>query len=161
MAEIDIESFTKEELAKAADGIKGAIKEGQTLAGFYDVDLYVECYDQNGTYLTYMKVTEIGEPVSLTLPVPNGLPALKEGWERIWKVIRFHNGTAEVLDGELTANGVNTKSANYSTYALVYEDVKVTSNPKTGDTILIYVAILAVSTIAGVAIVVKSKKRNN
>ena len=71
------------------------------------------------------QISEIEEPIEVTIPIPNGLPKINSGYERIWKVIRHHNGVTDVLDAKLTENGISFMNDKYSEFALVYEDVKI------------------------------------
>ena len=120
------------------------------------------------------QISEIEEPIEITIPLPNGLPKINSGYERIWKVIRYHNGATDVLDAKLTENGISFMNDKYSEFALVYEDVKLNvpeentnveetiepevitkneevveaSNPKTGDSIMIWISLsMIISTI--------------
>ena len=137
------------------------------------------------------QISEIEEPIEITIPLPNGLPKINNGYERTWKVIRNHNGATEVLDAKLTENGISFMNDKYSEFALVYEDVKLNvpeentnvvektnveetiepevitkneeiveaSNPKTGDSIIIWFGLIIFSFFCLVFTIVVSKKK--
>ena len=70
-----------------------------------------------------MFMTSVGLAVAA---IPEGLPEVAEGYERVYYVVRDHNGEIEVLN--TTVNDDNTisfESDKFSTYALVYKDADV------------------------------------
>ena len=85
-------------------------------------------------------VTNLQDKITLTVTIPEGLPAVPAGYTRTYKIIRVHNGLAEELETTVSGDKVSFKSDKFSTYALTYEDTKNTKNPATGDNISIYIA---------------------
>lgn len=74
------------------------------------------------------KVTELPKALKVVLRVD---PANKvaEGYTRIWRVIRIHNGALDILDAAYDeANGIlTTESDKFSTFVPYYIDVKNTA----------------------------------
>ena len=61
------------------------------------------------------------------------MPAVSEGYERSYKMIRYHNGVADVLDATDNGDGtISFKSRLFSTYVLVYNDNTSVTAPDTG-----------------------------
>lgn len=110
-------------------------------------------------------INELKEEMTFTIAIPEELK--KEG--RIFKVVRVHNGVADILDTTMNADGTVTFKTNlFSTYALAYADPATTGTgtatntkdtPKTGDAtnMLPWVALMAV---AGAGAVVFKRKED-
>lgn len=168
------------------NSLNSKIKENQYFGAYYEIVIIAVI---DGYYEG--QISEIEEPIEITIPLPNGLPKINSGYERIWKVIRYHNGATDVLDAKLTENGISFMNDKYSEFALVYEDVKLNvpeentnveektnveetiepevitkneevveaSNPKTGDSIMIWISLMVVSML-GIAGTVKFVKKS-
>ena len=109
----------------AFSGINSKIGEGQKLGAYYIMGIIVYV---DGDWVGY--IAEIETPLSVTVPLPNGLPKLDENYERIWKVIRYHDGIAEVIDAKCTDNGISFENGKFSEFAAIYEDVKIEKTGK-------------------------------
>ena len=172
--EISFEIFVSETIHKTTalhwfdddkiNSLNSKIKENQNFGAYYEIVIiaFIDGYYEG-------QISEIEEPIEVTIPIPNGLPKINSGYERIWKVIRHHDGVTDVLDAKLTENGISFMNDKYSEFALVYEDVKLNvpeentnveeSNPKTGDSITIWISLMVVS-ILGIAGTVKFVKKS-
>ena len=111
----------------------------------------------NGNVVASSEVSELASPITFTIEIPEDLQDVEEGVERVFYVVRVHEGETTVL--ETTLNGDGTLSFEtdvFSTYALAYEDTK--DVPKTSDanTIMAWVALMAVA-MAG-AFVLKTRE---
>ena len=100
------------------------------------------------------------EGISITVPIPSTVPVVPTGYTRTYKMVRVHDGVAEQLDAKVSGNSIVFSSKLFSTYALAYTDEVGTTttvtvnnnsnevtNPKTGDNIVMYNALLIVSVI--------------
>lgn len=127
--EINIEVAVSETISKnrvmsyfqdenIVNAINNKIDGNQKLGAYYTVNIIVYV---DGYFVGC--ITELETPITVTIPHPNGLPQVKDGAERVWKVIRYHDGVAEVLDSEKTENGICYKSNKFSELASVYEDI--------------------------------------
>ena len=83
---------------------------------------------------------------------------VKEGYTRKYSVIRLHtndDGTMEISKIEKVDENkdgtVTFETDRFSTYILTYEDTKKTTNPDTGDNMLVYFAA-AVMSVIGLAL---------
>lgn len=95
---------------------------GENLKFGADYCIEIEVY-VNGYNVGF--ISKIETPVQVTVPLPNGLPKVADGYERVWKIIRNHKGTITVLDAKLTENGISFISDRFSEFVLVYEDMKL------------------------------------
>ena len=124
--------------------------------------------------------TPIDLPLSITVPYPNGIPSLDEGYQRVWKFVKYHDGKVDMLDANKADNGINVSNDKYSTFALIYEDIKINesktnneeanepqtkeeevNNPKTIDNIMLYILISFISIIGLVVVGLFLKKNFN
>lgn len=97
------------------------------------------------------QIVETGEPVNITIPYPNGLPTLDKGYDRSWKIFRYHDGKVEAIDAVKTDNGLSFDNDKYSSFASAYtivEKKEEITNPPTGDPIINYVILLVLMTIS-------------
>ena len=170
---VTLELFDEE----AIDPINDKIENGQKFGTYYVVNIIVYV-DGNFVY----RIADVGTAIPITIPLPNGLPKLENGYERVWKVIRYHNGETEVIDAKSTDNGISFLNGKFSEFATAYEDVKIEkpeedkeqeetkvtestekvdnlSNPKTGDNILIWVFLIVISALGIVGTIIISKKK--
>ena len=138
------------------NALNSKIGKNYKFAAYYQVliGVYTDSYDGF--------VTELSTPVSITIPYPNGVPALKDGYKRVWKLFRYHNGKVDVLDVKKTENGMSFENDKFSVFALVYEDIKVKEdkNPATGDNIVIPTALLAIALVFTFVVVGKNRKKS-
>lgn len=142
--------------------------KGKTIASSHDI-FYGSFID--GNYVLESDQRELNEAVEVTISIPESLEKVKEGYTRKYTVIRTHETIAEdgtlgyeiaELDAKDNGDGTVTfASDKFSTYILAYEDVQNTTNPNTGDNILVYL-VLSVISVAGLMFTgLKVAKKNN
>ena len=91
-----------------------------------DVVVTVDGEIQNGATLN-----ELDEALEYEMDIPTDLPEVKDGYKREYSIVRVHDGKVEKLETEpTTSNTLEFESDLYSTYALVYKDVKVDPETK-------------------------------
>ncbi len=159
--------------------------EGSEYGSAYEVEIELVAIDADGNEEVLGTITALNGEVTITLVLPKNFPAVAEGYQRTYSVVRFHATEApKVLPATDNGDGtISTKSDKFSTYVITYvdtlaatnneptnntpaEDTTVpaednkqeASNPKTGDIIMSVVAIFA---IASVGLVIADKKRKN
>ena len=159
--------------------------EGSEYGSAYEVEIELVAIDAVGNEEVLGTITALNGEVTITLVLPKNFPAVAEGYQRTYSVVRFHATEApKVLPATDNGDGtISTKSDKFSTYVITYvdtlaatnneptnntpaEDTTVpaednkqeASNPKTGDIIMSVVAIFA---IASVGLVIADKKRKN
>ena len=140
--------------------------EGASLVGLYDITLPVTINGEAAGELS-----ELAKPITLKLAIPEGLPEVAEGLERVYYVVRNHNGEVEVLNTTVNEdNTISFETDAFSTYALAYVDQEPTAEepvvdgekdetPKTGIIANVEIAV-AVVLVAAVALVVVNKNKN-
>lgn len=117
---------------EAADAIEDEMREGAKLAGYFDVNVALVNLTQDKT-VGYL--TELSGEVTVTIPVPEDVEPVKEGFERSYYVIRYHDDTAETLDTTNNSDGtISFKSSKFSTYALTYVDSEKKADVTAPDT---------------------------
>lgn len=84
------------------------------------------------------QITDLSAPMYITITIPQNLVNHDSSIERIYRIVRIHDGVATLIDGTYDAatNQFTFATDGFSTYALVYEDVNITltgRSPKTGD----------------------------
>ena len=84
------------------------------------------------------QITDLSAPMYITITIPQNLVNHDSSIERIYRIVRIHDGVATLIDGNYDAatNQFTFATDGFSTYALVYEDVNTTltgRSPKTGD----------------------------
>ena len=84
------------------------------------------------------QITELSAPMYIAITIPQNLVNHDSSIERIYRIVRIHDGVATLIDGTYDAatNQFTFATDGFSTYALVYEDVNITltgRSPKTGD----------------------------
>lgn len=84
------------------------------------------------------QITDLSVPMYITITIPQNLVNHDSSIERIYRIVRIHDGVATLIDGTYDAatNQFTFATDGFSTYALVYEDVNTTltgRSPKTGD----------------------------
>ena len=84
------------------------------------------------------QITDLSAPMYITITIPQNLVNHDSSIERIYRIVRIHDGVATLIDGTYDAatNQFTFATDGFSTYALVYDDVNTTPtgrSPKTGD----------------------------
>lgn len=142
----------KEEVAEDVEKAEQKLAANEKIAGIFDVSINLKAgNDQLG------KVTKLNKKVAFKLPIPEELRTVPAGYERIFSMLRIHDGLTSRMDVDSDGENVSGESEEYSTYVLTYTDKKITSNPETGDMIALSVAIFAITT-AGAVVVFRKLK---
>jgi hypothetical protein len=84
------------------------------------------------------QITDLSAPMYIAITIPQNLVNHDSSIERIYRIVRIHDGVATLIDGTYDAatNQFTFATDGFSTYALVYEDVNTTltgRSPRTGD----------------------------
>ena len=160
---VKVAEAAEEENANVVEAVNEKVA-GANLVGLYDITIPVTINGESAGELT-----ELSSPITLSIAIPEGLPEVAEGYERVYYVVRDHNGEVEVLN--TTVNDDNTisfETDKFSTYALAYVDQEAQNptvedekddTPKTGIIANIEIAAIVVL-VATVALVVVNKNKN-
>ena len=159
---VEIDEISKNKVLEDSNKVENLIDDKTKVAGYFDINVLLK---DKETDTKIVELTELPNTIKLTLKVED-VPNVAEGYTRVYSVIRVHDGKAEKLETTDNGNGtISFMSDKFSTYALAYTDVannQVTdtniTNPKTGDTILIFASIFAISTIGAFITILKLKR---
>lgn len=152
--EVVAKEVKAEDIKDDAKVVEEKVKDGK-VAAYFDIDVIIKTENEElGT------ITKLQDKIELSLDIPENLPKVEEGYKRVFKVVKVHDGKAEELETTVSGKIAKFKASEFSTYALTYEDTKVTKNPGTGDMIVVYFVILAVSVI-GIGVTLKSMKKQD
>lgn len=106
--------------------------ENYEVGTYLDITLFKQIGDNGST-----QVTETNGAIEITIQIPDALLNTDASINRVYKIIRIHDGAAEVLDGTFENGYFTFATDKFSVYALVYQDVDNTGTvltaPKTGD----------------------------
>lgn len=177
---------------KAKETSKTEKEKIETEVNKKDSDLVVTDYmeititvkdSEEGETLGNLETVE--KTITFTVPVPEDLPEVTDGYERVYYIVRNHNGKIELLDAKEVNGKLEFESDKFSTYAIAYKDIKKNTGntnikeneskndntnesvenkeetdatiPKTGDSVVVY-AIIAVVSCIGLAVTIKMRK---
>ena len=151
-------TVTADEKAKIETALKTIEKVvlGDKLI-YMDIDVN-KLVGQNSTELTELK-----KAIDITVAVPTDW-ILEDNSGRTYKVVRIHNGVAELLDGTFDAatKTFTFSTDKFSTYALTYVDAAksggTTDPEKTGDFTNVAVVFAVLLGAAGAFIVARKRK---
>ncbi len=152
--------------AGTVEEIKKNLGENGKLAQYLDLTVMVKSVSTDGTEKELGTLKELDKEITFTIVIPENL--VQDG--RVFFVLRNHEGKVDKLGLIKNTDGsFSFKTDRFSTYALAYEDVKITTSdtttsdtnsnvPKTGDNsnIILYGAVAVMA----VAVLVVSKKRS-
>lgn len=141
-----------EEVSEELEKEFGKIVKDSVVLDYFDISILVET--ANAEYL----LTDLGEEITLEMALPTDLPEVAKGYVRKFFVLRQHDNEVEELDATLSEDGKSVSFATdrFSTYALAYVDEVLP--PKTGDNVMLYVA-LGLITLCGFGFAVSKVKK--
>ncbi len=129
-----------------------SVIENSKVASYFDISILVKTSEKS------YPISELTDKIELSVSLPK-MPALAEGYNRVYYILRSHDGKVEKLDTKVSEDGKSLifTSDKFSTYAIAYVDNKIesattttttkakSSNPKTLDNISAYIALGLVS----------------
>lgn len=137
-----------------------------TIAEFFDITIALK--DATGTINE--QISELSEEIEVMVLLPEELRNAKDGMTRKYYIVREHivDGKSQVdlLEATISEDGkyLVFKTDKFSTYAIAYEDTAQESasveNPKTLDSVMLYVTLGLVS-IAIIGASLNNLKRRN
>ena len=112
------------------------------------------------------QITDLSAPMYIAITIPQNLVNHDSSIERIYRIVRIHDGVATLIDGTYDAatNQFTFATDGFSTYALVYEDVNTTltgRSPKTGDNSMWMVWTLILCAGCGALFAAEKRYRKN
>lgn len=131
--EVDASSVSSENKTLLKDAARGA-----NVTNYLDISLNLKSGDEN-----LGNIVSTPKEVKVTLAIPKEMQ--KEN--RVFSVIRLHDGKADKLNAELKDDVLTFKTDAFSTYAIAYEEKKagvLDDVPKTSDIVPYGLLILAI-----------------
>ena len=136
--------------------VENKLEKGKV--GMYiDLSLYKQIGDNKASKITNTN----GNKVAISVDVPEKLKNNDKNINRMFYVVRVHDGKAEFLTDGTTENTLLFETDRFSTYAIVYNDVAVEGNPKTGDITNIALLVLLLSAGCSAMVVANRKRKVN
>ena len=145
---------TESDVEDDAKKIKELISES-TITKYYDITIQISI---DGTYVG--NITKLDNEVELTFKVPENLEKVKEGYTRVFTIVKVHDNKAEKLTTSQDNDNLKTKTNGFSTYAITYQDVKDANNPKTVDNIGSLISLAIISLLGIIVLTLTTKKHN-
>lgn len=158
---IEISEITEvsEDVTKLVLDKLATINGNANVVGYYDISVLIKniTKDKDIAY-----VTELTSPIELTVVLPEELQNVEEGYNRVYYMIREHNGEVELISTNMAEDGKSLTfiTDKFSTYALTYVDSKIVENPSTSDNV-IYYAVAGIIALVGLAGTVIYLKKHN
>jgi len=128
---------------------------GYDIKSYLDISLFNTVYKGEESKSWDTKVKDLDNEATIYLQLEDDVDG-----EEIAIVHEKHDGTYEIIPTEYIAeyNAIVFKTKSFSNYAIATKS-NTSSNPKTGDTILFYIAILGLSIIGLVGVGLYTRKR--
>ena len=123
--EMSVTPVNPEDITEDANKVTALVGNDGKVAAYFEVNIAINIEGETVGF-----ITKLDDGVLIKLPIPEGLSDPESGLLREWKIVRVHNGIASELEAEAGDGYVSGKSAEFSTYALVYNDA---TTPATGD----------------------------
>lgn len=141
--------------------------ENKTVGMYLDINMF----KQVGTN-SAVKVPELNGKMEIQITIPDSLINKDTNINRVYSIVRIHDGVATVLDAKFdaTTKVLTFETDAFSTYALVYADETVTqtppattptttpTSPNTGDATM--VGCMMMLLVSGVAVLASKKRRS-
>lgn len=166
---VTINETKKEEVPEEAkDNILKLTTKNENLkiSAYFDITLDVK---NNITGETLGTLNVLNDKIKFNMVLPEEITNVNEGYTRKYFIVRYHDGKSEMLPTTLEGNIITFESDKFSTYALVYENVKneieniedktEIENPSTIDNIVIDLIVGSTSVIGLISIAKSIAKR--
>ena len=137
-----VKAGNKTQFVLSASGMTPTKEEIALIQSVLGNNVIGQCLNLNLTFKISgredRQITDLSAPMYITITIPQNLVNHDSSIERIYRIVRIHDGVATLIDGTYDAatNQFTFATDGFSTYALVYEDVNITltgRSPKTGD----------------------------
>lgn len=137
-----VKARNKTQFVLSASGMTPTKEEIALIQSVLGNNVIGQCLNLNLTFKISgredRQITDLSAPMYIAITIPQNLVNHDSSIERIYRIVRIHDGVATLIDGTYDAatNQFTFATDGFSTYALVYEDVNITltgRSPKTGD----------------------------
>ena len=130
------------------------VAENVQIGIYLDVNMFKQIGNNEA-----VKISELKETITIQFTVPDELLVLDGSKNRVYNIVRVHDGVATILDAKFDAETktISFETDCFSTYALVYSDKPITG---TGDLTSSVWLILVVAGFAAVSFGMKKRYFN-
>ncbi len=137
-----VKAGNKTQFVLSASGMTPTKEEIALIQSVLGNNVIGQCLNLNLTFKISgredRQITDLSAPMYIAITIPQNLVNHDSSIERIYRIVRIHDGVATLIDGiyDAATNQFTFATDGFSTYALVYEDVNITltgRSPKTGD----------------------------
>lgn len=120
---VDAATINDDDKQQALESVLGDAVVGDS----FDVTVIKKLTDNNFTKETPLK--ELKKPIQLVFEIPSNLPAIEQGYVREFSIIRLHEVGGKIIpevlkDEDSYEDSISVSSDKFSTYIIVYKDVK-------------------------------------
>lgn len=141
-----------EEITTSDDEILEKVEKNSVIDGYFDAQIIVTAEDT----AELGNINKLENAIKITLPIPDDLEPVKEGYERVFTVVRIHDG--EIVKLPTVDNNDGTVSFNsnlFSDFVLTHIDVEkneLDDVPTTGEIMIPLGIIALISLVAAAAL---------
>ena len=137
-----VKAGNKTQFVLSASGMTPTKEEIALIQSVLGNNVIGQCLNLNLTFKISgredRQITDLSAPMYIAITIPQNLVNHDSSIERIYRIVRIHDGVATLIDGTYDAatNQFTFATDGFSTYALVYDDVNTTPtgrSPTTGD----------------------------
>ncbi|MBO5097043.1 MAG: hypothetical protein J6B96_01865 [Agathobacter sp.] len=134
--------------------VEDKVEENVQIGIYLDVNMFKQIGNNEA-----VKIPELKETITIQFTVPDELLVLDGSKNRVYNIVRVHDGVATILDTKFDAKTktISFETDCFSTYALVYSDKPITG---TGDLTSSVWLILVVAGFAAVSFGMKKRYFN-
>ena len=143
--EVNIEEIEKEDIPKETlEKIEEIIDDKDVeIAGYLDIDVVLKTDTED-----LGNVTKLSKPISISLELDKKYTDVPKGYTRKYYVVRVHDGEKPtLLEAEMKNGKLVFETDKFSAYAIAYKDTASNTNPKTFDSIFMWILLISVSMI--------------
>lgn len=120
--------------------IINSLEENDNIGMFLDVNLFKKIDGEEP-----VMITELNSPITIEFEIPESLINKDVNINRTYTVYVLHNGEITKKNVKIDGNKGTFETDRFSTYLLTYTDTPSTNNPKTGDSLFLYIALVILS----------------
>lgn len=149
---LEVKDITESVAAEDKAKVEKEVKD-QKVGMYLDINMFKKVGDDEA-----VKIPELNDKIKIQLTVPDELLVKDTAINRVYSIIRIHEGETTVIDAKFdsTSKTLVFETDSFSTYALVYKDIVKT--PDTGDNTA-FAAWMILLAVGGCAIVYGVKRR--
>ncbi len=137
--------------------INKALEEGENIGVYLDISLFKKIADKEE------KISKLNKNVRVSFELPNGLINRDKSVDRVYRIVRIHDGISEVIDSEYSDGTLSFETDEFSVYAVIYSDVLKSENvAETGKNGWSYLVLIIAGVIVAVtiALIVRNNRKN-